>query len=591
MVKVKQCTRRYNKRRGFTGTKRYELVVNNIVNSGNSSIDTPPSVVVTGSKNANINTVSYRKIETVTPSQPRQLLDIKVTGYRIIDSELLAKVISQLLCPECKNPVSLTENKALRKGLASNLLIACVCGFDLNFETSKKAKKSYDINNRIIYTMRTLGQGHAGLEKFTTLMDMPKPMTRNNYNKLVNNLATVAKSVAEETMADASKELRVDKLQEDIVDVGVSVDGSWQKRGFSSNNGVTTAMSIITGKIIDIESMSRLCKGCKQIKKKTLNPVEFAAWKNLHVCKNNYTGSAGGMETVGAQRIFERSISKYNLRYTQYLGDGDSKSYQTVKGTYEDIEVVKLDCIGHFQKRIGSRCRNLKKAVKGLGGRGRLTNVTVDRLQNYFGVAIRQNKGDLEGMRSSATGSLFHVASSKKNNWHYPHCPTGKDSWCRHNRDIANGTTEYKPGPGLPLDIVLKLKPMYQELTSDKYLNRLLHGQTQNQNESFNATIWERIPKSKYVSLTQLEFGVYDAVGTFNIGRKASILVFEKLKMIPGYYTIEGCKYLNAKRLSMSAYKNNDKNKTQRKVLRGSNYKIADKHEQKEGNLYEAGAH
>ena len=94
-------------------------------------------------------------------------------------------------------------------------------------------------------------------------------------------------------------------------------------------------------------------------------------------------------------------------------------------------------------------------------------------------------------MQAAVRASLFHVASSKSNNWHYPHCPTGKDSWCKYNSDIANNTKTYKPGPGLPLDIVMKLKPIYMELSSDDMLVKCLHGKTQNQNESFNAMIWE----------------------------------------------------------------------------------------------------
>ena len=53
--------------------------------------------------------------------------------------------------------------------------------------------------------------------------------------------------------------------------------------------------------------------------------------------------------------------------------------------------------------------------------------------------------------------------------------------------------------------------------------------------------VWQRLPKTKYVSLTQLELGVYDAVSNFNIGRKASAHLFEKLNMIPGIYTLQGC--------------------------------------------------
>ena len=55
--------------------------------------------------------------------------------------------------------------------------------------------------------MTVCGQGYAGLEKLTALMNLPKPMTANNYDKIVNRLNVVAKEVANETTRDASEEL------------------------------------------------------------------------------------------------------------------------------------------------------------------------------------------------------------------------------------------------------------------------------------------------------------------------------------------------------------------------------------------------
>ena len=41
-------------------------------------------------------------------------------------------------------------------------------------------------------------------------MDMPKPMTRNNYDKTVTKISTIVKSVAEETMHDAVDEIKAE---------------------------------------------------------------------------------------------------------------------------------------------------------------------------------------------------------------------------------------------------------------------------------------------------------------------------------------------------------------------------------------------
>ncbi|GFW73572.1 hypothetical protein TNCV_1540271 [Trichonephila clavipes] len=46
------------------------------------------------------------------------------------------------------------------------------------------------------------------------------------------------------------------------VNCGVSVDGTWQRRGFSSLNGCVSAISVDTGKIIDFETLSQFCRKC-----------------------------------------------------------------------------------------------------------------------------------------------------------------------------------------------------------------------------------------------------------------------------------------------------------------------------------------
>ena len=42
-------------------------------------------------------------------------------------------------------------------------------------------------------------------------------------------------------------------------------------------------------------------------------------------------------------------VKKKGLCYVNYYGDGDSKSYDHVKNTYEGLKVQKLECVGHVQ--------------------------------------------------------------------------------------------------------------------------------------------------------------------------------------------------------------------------------------------------
>ena len=55
---------------------------------------------------------------------------------------------------------------------------------------------------------------------------------------------------------------------------------------------------------------------------------------NEHLYERLKIGSAPKMEVTGSQRIFSRSIETNKLRYTEYYGDGDSKSFNEVENVY-----------------------------------------------------------------------------------------------------------------------------------------------------------------------------------------------------------------------------------------------------------------
>ena len=97
---------------------------------------------------------------------------------------------------------------------------------------------------------------------------------------------------------------------------------------------------------------------------------------------------------------------KHSLRYTAY-DDGDSKSFKAVEKAYGDNHSVdKYECIGHYQKRLGHRFRKLRKE-KNLGGKNWLVNKTIDTLQNYFGIALHDNVGNLDAMTTAIMASCI----------------------------------------------------------------------------------------------------------------------------------------------------------------------------------------
>ena len=150
-----------------------------------------------------------------------------------------------------------------------------------------------------------------------------------------------------------------------------------------------------------------------------------------------------------------------------------------------------------------------------MDGKQKLTDSMIDKLQNYYEIAIRSNVGNLFKMKRAIYASLMHCASSMERNLHC-YCLEGADSCCPFNRDIGNRTNLFKPGPGLPVEIIAELKPIYQRLSEDALLTRCLDGKTQNQNESLNGMIWNRVPKEVFVGAEVLELGVLDAVSHIN---------------------------------------------------------------------------
>ena len=226
-----------------------------------------------------------------------------------------------------------------------------------------------------------------------------------------------------------------------------------------------------------------------------------------------------------------------------------------------------------------------EKKEKGLGGRGRLTDATIDRLQNYVGFAVRQTVGDLKSMKSSFLASLFHVVSNKDNLYHYPHCPIGPNSWFKYDADTVNNTKSYKPGARLPRDVIYKIRPIFLELSKDSELEKCLHGNAQNANESFNGTIWECVPKMTFVTLSNLEFGAYDVVANFNIEMGTSVLIYEKLNFVPGVHMLRGYNKYNKKRVNLTNQQITPKNKLRRQVLQAKKMTKSDNLIEKEGDL------
>lgn len=152
------------------------------------------------------------------------------------------------------------------------------------------------------------------------------------------------------------------------------------------------------------------------------------------------------MEVLGVERIWLRSVQDLNLQCTTFIGDGDSKSFTNlveIKLYGDGVKLIKHECVGHVQKRMGTALRNLKKSgvtdpdtsfpVK---FRGKLTNKPIQALNVYYGGAIRNSKGSVDAMITAIDASFLHSTSTDENPSHSK-CPEHdpeNPTWCKFNK-------------------------------------------------------------------------------------------------------------------------------------------------------------
>jgi len=283
---------------------------------------------------------------------------------------------------------------------------------------------------------------------------------------------------------------------------------------------------------------------------------EYDLWFNNHYekCKVNHEGSSGKMEVVGILEMFMRSEDLHSVKYINYIGDGDSKTYKGIIDAkpYGDIPVVKKECINHVQKRMGSRLRALKKSVKGLSGRGRLTDKLINELSAFYGLAIRRNIDNANAMYNDIWATLYHKASSAENPTHFL-CPEEPDSWCKFQRANATNTLDtYTEKTPLPEDIVKFVTSIYEDLSKYELLERCVGGFTQNNNECYNSLVWQIAPKITSSGPIIVELATFIAAIIFNDGQKTILKALELLGIRIGVTLEQYCREQDEKRVALA---------------------------------------
>lgn len=279
-------------------------------------------------------------IDSAGPSTSKKKLRSSITNdisvslshfYRIISFVSVFDAISaKVICRDCKKSVRFDESGG--RGFGFKIVLTCCCGKQ-EIPSSPYLNNGFEINRKIVFVMRLLGVGREGLNSFCGLMDIGLQMSKTAYDKIVQHIYDASKAAFLSSTRQAVEEEKKEILNRGLNDnnLTVSGDGSWKKRGFSSLFGVSTLIAHYTGKVIDCVVKSAFCINCS-IKRSQCDDDEFEDWYETHAdeCSSNHQGSAGKMEVDSIVEMFQESKEKFGVRFENYIGDGDSKTFKAI---------------------------------------------------------------------------------------------------------------------------------------------------------------------------------------------------------------------------------------------------------------------
>ena len=152
----------------------------------------------------------------------------------------------------CSAGIEVSIDLSARKGLAQKLTFECSeCDWTMSkfMSTTIKPNESsrHDVNVRAVVAFREIGRGLTHIETFNRIMNMPPPFSHSTYDATVGEIQQPYLDTMNDSMLNAAKNVisksdDVDNGEQGTSDCDVSLDGSWQRRGYASLNGFVSAI-------------------------------------------------------------------------------------------------------------------------------------------------------------------------------------------------------------------------------------------------------------------------------------------------------------------------------------------------------------
>lgn len=167
----------------------------------------------------------------------------------------------------------------------SNVLRCTVCGEETplhNFAAVEPVNSNQqELNKRLVIAAATTGIGYCSTKFIMSTLGLSITSERTflrQLHKFYDELHVFAKEKFQ-SIIDELK--RNQKNQHEIINITVSVDGTWKRRGHVSYYGIIFLIHADSGLCIDYEVLSLLCEKCN-MKKRLLSKKQFKKWYSKH---------------------------------------------------------------------------------------------------------------------------------------------------------------------------------------------------------------------------------------------------------------------------------------------------------------------
>ena len=212
---------------------------------------------------------------TATPHASKVKFDFITDNDRVpVNDEILPTTITHLSqlqglfnnlrCGFCGKKEIVLE-KTGRKGLNVTLQSRCreclAVGGTANTSRKVVGSSEYEVNNCIAAAALNAGIGHAKLTKFSEVVGLHRQSSCTFSRKL--DKCHKATELLKREVCERARDIVVSLYSKDrdgYFQIEVTFDGTWQKRGHTSNNGAAAVLCAVTGLVLDYHIMSKHCQ-------------------------------------------------------------------------------------------------------------------------------------------------------------------------------------------------------------------------------------------------------------------------------------------------------------------------------------------